>query len=76
MKIYCVIIEDRHFEVEIEAWADKDAAITRARSLAKKYCRFEEDYEERQLANWVFYAAYSCESDFVRVVECEVNNGN
>lgn len=68
-KLFVVLIQDRHADVDAEVWADKEKAIARARELAKEYCRFPEDYEERQVADWVFYAVYSCESDSITVLE-------
>lgn len=72
MKVYVLIIDDRHADTDTEVFADKDKAIERARALAKEYCRHEEDYEEKQIADWIFHVEYSCESDSVTVHEREV----
>lgn len=72
MKVYLVIIEDRHADVEVRPFYDADKAVAKARELAKEYDRFG-DYEESQIADWLFYASYSCEGDCVRVVEAEIN---
>lgn len=73
-KVYTILIQDRHADTEAEVWKDKEKAIERGRSLAKEYCRFPEDYEEKQVADWVFYAVYSCEEDSITVLETEVRS--
>lgn len=72
--VYVIIIEDRHSDVEVEVWSDRGLAIDRARELAKKYCRHEEDYEEQEIDGWEFMAVYSCESDCCRVIKSEVSD--
>ena len=66
-EVYAVIIQDHHTDVDVEVWADQDAAITRGKALAKEYCRHTEDYEETAIPGWLVHATYSCESDSVRV---------
>jgi hypothetical protein len=72
MTIFVVIIEDRHSDVEVLAYTGRDDAIKMARKTAKKYCCFEDSYEEDESAEH-FYATYSCEGDSVRVEEVELN---
>lgn len=72
MKVYAIIIDDRHSDTDVEVYADRERAIERARALAKEYCRREEDYQELQIADWVFHAEYSCESDSITVLEKEL----
>ena len=67
--VFVVVIEDRHADVDVEIWTDREAAINRGRELAKKYCSRQDDYEESQIADWLFYARYSCEDDSCRVIE-------
>lgn len=71
MEIYIVVVEDRHTDVEVHPFTDKEKAISKAKRVAKEYCRHEEDYKEHDYGKdvgWLFYAQYSCESDNVRVV--------
>lgn len=78
MKIFIVIIEDRHTDVSAEPFTSKDAAIAHARSEASKYARFEDDFQEQELTGemvkdgWLYYATYSVEGDCVTVVEREL----
>jgi hypothetical protein len=73
MKIYNILINDRHADIELMPYKNKDKAIAKARQLARKYCVFKEDYEEYiPNGNWIFNAKYSCESDFVAVIEDEL----
>jgi len=70
--LYIVIIEDRHCDTTAHPFTDPEKAISEARRIAKKYCRFPEDYREHDYGKddgWLFYASYSCESDHVRVVK-------
>jgi len=72
--MYIVVIEDRHVDVEVLIFNDKDKAIAKGRELAKEYCRHQEDYEEEDLPVWLFYARYSCEDDCVSVREVQVSD--
>ena len=73
MKIYVIVVEERHTDVEVKVYADALLAVEEARGLAKSYCRYEEDYEESDVKGWLFHAQYSCESDsVVTVVEKEL----
>jgi hypothetical protein len=75
MKIYCVIIEDRHADVMVYPFTDPEVAISEARRIAKDFCRHEEDYQELDVgraAGWLFYAVYSGD-DHVRVVTTELD---
>ena len=79
MKIYVVLIEDRHADVDIELYADRLEAIKRSTELAKRYSRRSEDIEVRPLNDamkqlgWIRHISYSCESDYVTVIERDVN---
>jgi len=72
MKIYIVLVEDRHDDVRIIPFSDKGIAITHARTLAKKYNHDPEDYEEEDIEGWLFFARYTCEGDSIRVIEAEL----
>lgn len=70
MKIYVVIVQDRHSDIEIKLFANKEQAIDKARQLAHEYCSHKEDYEEDlECRGWVFFVRYSCEGDNIRVIE-------
>jgi len=76
MEIYIVVVEDRHTDIEVHPFTDKNKAISEAKRVAKEYCRNEEYYEEQDLGEdvgFLFYAQYSCESDNVRVVTTTLN---
>lgn len=75
MKVYVLIVEDRHSDTDVQVFASADLAVARAKAVAAKYARSPEDIEERQIAGWIYFANYSCESDSVRVVEREVTDG-
>lgn len=74
--IYILVLEDKHIDVAVHPFTDKDTAISNAKHLAKKYAREEGDYEEHDYGRnegWVFFAQYSFEGDCVRVVEVEMD---
>jgi len=73
MKVYIVLINDRHTDIEVEAFSSDEKAIDYARKTAKEYCGSPEIYEESQISDWLFYARYSSEEDYVRVVEREID---
>jgi len=74
MKIYNILVQDRHCDPEIESHANKEMAIAKARDIAKKSCRSEENYEEHDFKGCLFYANYSFESGNVTVIETELIN--
>jgi hypothetical protein len=75
MVVYCVIIEDRHVDVDVKVWLKKEKAIQGAKNIANEICRFPEDIQEENLTDemikdgWVYYCICSCEGDCVRVVK-------
>jgi len=75
MRVYAVVVEDRHADIDVcSIHYDRGFAINKARTLAKEYCRHEEDYEERTFpgSGLIFAGTYSCESDNVGVYESEL----
>lgn len=73
MKIYLSVVCDRHRDVEISAFKEKQSAIDEARECAEAYCSDTEDYEELAPSdNWLFHVTYSCEGDYAYVVESEI----
>ena len=75
MKIYTVVVNDRHTDDDIYPFSDRDKAISEARKIAKEYCHHEQYYEEFSKGSWmlkedwVFCVHYSTEDDQVFVVE-------
>lgn len=74
--VFVVVIEDRRCDTIAEVWTDREAAIARAKAIAKDCCRHQDDYAEEAIGGWEFYARYSCESDSVRVVKARVQSPN
>lgn len=64
---FAVILEDRHFETQIEFWSNKETAVDQARAIAQRNCKFDEDYVEEEFRDIVFHVQYSCEGDSVYV---------
>ena len=72
--VFVVMIKDRHCDTIAEVWTDREAAIARAKAIAKEYCRDQNDYAEETIQGNEFYVGYSCESDSVRVVKTRVQS--
>lgn len=69
MEIYNIIIEDRHTDVEVRSFRDKEKAIEIAKKIAKSLNRNIEDLEEKFIKGYEFHMTYSCENDSVSVVK-------
>jgi hypothetical protein len=74
MKIYAVIIEDRHTGTTFKAFSQSEKAVAYAKEIAFDYSReCPEDFEELKVTGLLYFATYSCEDDSVRVIEVELN---
>lgn len=76
--IYVVMIEDRHVDVEVELFVNKERAIERAKEIFNEEDRYSNGKEEKLSPTmvedgWVYFAIYSCESDSIRVLERKLN---
>ena len=78
-RLFIVIIEDRHTDVQVELWLEEAEAITRARTVAKERWSAESGvpYSEKlsgpmKKAGWLFHVTYSGEGDAVRVERKDV----
>lgn len=69
MEIYNVIIEDRHYNVEVLSFRNRDAAIEIAKDIAKERNTYPEDLKEEVIESYEYYVEYSCENDCVSVVK-------
>ncbi len=76
MKLYLVILEDRHVDVLVYPYLDKDKAIARAKELACEMAAHHPEYphQEEEISGWLYYAQYGSESDCVRVIEAEAQD--
>lgn len=81
MKVYIVMLQDRHIAPVVEVWADKDKAIADAREIAKDEASlYEHRYVEEELtpmmkrSGWLYYACFSSEGDSVHVQEVELHD--
>jgi hypothetical protein len=70
MKVYVLITEDRHIDVLVDLFKNKDRAIKTAETRAKEYAKaYHSEVETEKIEGWVYYAKYSLDGDCVRVVE-------
>ena len=76
MKLYVVILEDRHTDVEVSLYADKDKAVESARATAHESARggwkVSEEIPKGAIGDWLYHANYG-EDCNVRVEETEVH---
>jgi hypothetical protein len=71
MKVYLVILEDRHADVQVEVYATLAAALRRAIKIMEQY-GFTPEEPDAEIPGWLFHATLSHEGDRVRVEEAEV----
>ncbi len=67
--IYNIIIEDRHNNVEVRSYRDRENAIETAKKIAKSLNRHIEYLNEDIIEGYEFYITYSCENDCICVVK-------
>ena len=70
--MYVLILEDRHTDVGVRIFTDREKAVGEAKKMAVEYAHREEDLEEEEISGWLYYCRYSCEGDCVSVREVEV----
>lgn len=73
-KIYIIVVEDGHADVDVIPYYGREEAIAQARKLVNDYCRYPEDIEESLTVRmaqqgWIYYCVYSGDGDSVRVIE-------
>ncbi len=73
MKIYLVLIEDRHTDTQAFPFSTAEAAIAYARVVATERAR-EEGPREGKVTGWLYYAVYAGDSDCVWVIEKELDS--
>lgn len=75
MKVYVVLIEDRHCDPEVHVFRKRKDAVDEAKALLADYARHVGDVRVTKLnadmrsAGWVYRAQYSCEGDRITVIE-------
>lgn len=73
MKVYTVLIKDRHTDPTIKLFANKQKAMEYAQSYLRDNVDKEDpDYPEIYEAGKYWFATYSSEGDYVRVEESEI----
>ncbi len=71
MKIYLVVIDDTHADIDVIPFYSKEKAIQYAKDIAEKNCNNFEDLEEKIIEGWLFFCNYTSES-FIFVIEKEI----
>jgi hypothetical protein len=80
MKIYIAIWEDRHTDITVHPFSDRDKAIEWAKKRAQGQVRFDgSDFDEvltnsMKSSGWIYYGCYSDEGSNIHVVETELDN--
>ena len=78
MKIYNVLVKDRHCDEEIHNFRYKDKAMRFARKKADELNAFPDEMEEtlyipKEHEGWLLHIEATCEGDYVVVSEGELN---
>jgi len=72
-KVYNIIVEDRHADVQVLARSSALYAIKEARIMAAIKCHDVKDIEEHVVEGTLLFVTYSTEGDSIKVVECEID---
>jgi len=70
MKIYLVVWEDRHQDVQVDAFKEKKDALEHLDDIVSNYDI--PDQEGMNDTEWIRYVRLSHEGDYVRVEETEM----
>lgn len=69
MEIYVVILEDRHYDTDVELFTSLDLAIARAKEIAKEHAGYyHTEPVEEKAGYWLYYSRFSSEGDNVHVI--------
>ena len=71
MKIYLVVIDDTHADIDVIPFYSKEKAIQYAKDIVERNCSSLEDLEEEVIEGWLFFCNYTPES-FIFVIEKEI----
>lgn len=75
MKLYLVMVEDRHTDPAAFVFSTPEAAIEDAKRRAREYAYNQADIDESNPPDgWLYRARYSVEGDCVWVVERTLND--
>jgi hypothetical protein len=72
MRIYVVMVADRHADPVPYLFTDPDVAVAYARQWAREHS-LDGEIEEDDIDGWLYYATYSVESDSVWVLAKDVD---
>lgn len=80
MKIFQVMVDDRHTDTEAIPFSTSEKALAYAKQLFEAYCDEQDEPDDNEemgiqptSGGWLFYAVYSTEGDCIWVVEQELD---
>lgn len=81
MHVYLVVVNDRHCDLEVQAYVTIDSALDAAEKTVLQMARHEKNIEwDYKLNQWqindgvCWLVPYSCENDYVQVLSRELNS--
>lgn len=74
-KVYVAMVNDRHFDPEVEVFSTPESAISCAKGWARAATTRAEGIKEEPVVGWLYHAYYSREGDSVWVVEKVLDGG-
>lgn len=79
MKIYVAVIEDKHNDIEVFSFTDKQKAIDWARTYAQNNNKSDLDAEQRLdkdmiKCGWVYFGITDYEDSYIYVMETELDS--
>lgn len=78
MKVYVVTTNDRHVDIDVEVFKDKNLALAWAKRIYREYSKgdnkvSEKEYDLPNSEGWLYFGSYSCEGDHIIVCEKVIN---
>jgi 2C-methyl-D-erythritol 2,4-cyclodiphosphate synthase len=73
VKVYALIIDDRHSDTDVQVFSIAEAAVDAANAIATKYAYRPEDIQGENIDGFLLWIRYGVEGDHVAVVERELD---
>ena len=72
MKLYIVLWDDHHCDTEVTPFTNFDEAVEWVRSEIMQMGAPSEEIEE-DMESELYFARYTCEGDYIRITEHNIN---
>lgn len=73
MKVYALIIDDRHSDTDVQVFSTPESAVDAANAIATEYALRPEDIQGENYDGFLLWIRYGVEGDHVAVLERELD---